>query len=86
MSLMESIKDILSGRRFLPECPECESGRLHKKMEISETLRRPGGAGKLYYGMRSHAEYKIITETLSCDRCDHKTKRKHETEERVFIH
>ena len=86
MNLLENIKNILSGRKFSPECPECESGRLHKEEEILETFYRPGGAGKLYYGMRSQTEFNKIKETISCDRCNYKTIKEYERAGVVTIH
>ena len=76
MKLLEIIKNVLTGRQFLPGCPECKSGRIHKTEEILGKFY--GKTGFDHYGlMRSAMEVEKIRESVSCDKCDYKISREY---------
>lgn len=64
-------------RWYLPKCPECKYGKLHKNEEILETFHRKGGFH--YYGIvLPDIEVQKIRETIFCDKCNYKTVREYE--------
>lgn len=65
------------------KCPVCKEGRLHWRTE-KEVEGHPGGAGKLYYGMRSMTEVTTWKHICSCDNCEYEKTRKY-TDEKVYI-
>ena len=65
------------------KCPACKKGHLHRRTE-KEIECHPGGAGKLYYGMRSMTEITTWKDVFYCDNCDYERTRKH-TDEKVYI-
>lgn len=84
-ALVTGVWGIPTHRYALPECPECESGRLHKKAEILDEYE--GWANmKLYYGMRGIQEFVDKRDTTMCDRCDYKSVREYTVEGNITIH
>ena len=68
-----------------PKCPVCEEGRLKITIEEICTYDRRGGAGKLFYGMKSHTKCTDNRRTTSCDRCNYEISEEYTIEGGVFV-
>ena len=79
MNIAGLIRDVLSGRQFLPNCSECKSGKIHKKTETIDTVPHKGGFHNYGIVLPDIVTEKI-KETTYCDRCSYENIREYETE------